>query len=153
MLIPNDIADRLEVLAAEKFPGEKIYRELLPQGYTRPCTLIVQEPWEVDAGFGTGQVWLRPVFTLTTFVEVDEYHHSHMAPIHLRQMTLLGLLLPGYIKAGGRAPKVEKIKLAGGYDYGTVTVMFGYALSREDFMELEQAPLMSQLHLRTEEEE
>lgn len=150
MLTPNDIADRLEELVKEKFPGEPLHRELVPQGFQRPCNLIVQEPWKSDPGFGTGMISLHPVYTLTTFVEVDEYHHSHLARMHLRQMTLLGLFLPGFIKVGDRAPKVESIEMAGGYDYDTVTVTFGYTLNRQDFEEIEQRPTMEQLHLRTE---
>lgn len=150
MLTPNDIADQLEKMVAEKFPGETIYRELAPQGFTRPSTLIVQEPWTADAGYGVGMIALHPVFTLTTFVEVDEYHNSHLAPMHLRQLMLAGLFLPGCILVGNRAPKVESIEMAGGYDYDTVTVTFGYTLDRQDFEALEQQPKMEQLHLRTE---
>ena len=70
--------------------------------------------------------------------------------MHLRQMTLLGLFLPGFIKVGDRAPKVENIEMAGGYDYDTVTVTFGYTLNRQDFEAIAQRPTMEQLHLRTE---
>ena len=82
MLIPTDIADRLEELVREKFPGEDVHRELCPQGFQRPCTLIVQEAFEGDVEYGSNLVELRPVFTLTTFVEVDDYHHSHLRPLH-----------------------------------------------------------------------
>lgn len=150
MITPNDIADRLEKLVAEKFPGETIYRELTPQGFTRPSTLIVQEPWQADAGYGTGLIALHPVYTLTTFVEVNEYHDSNLAALHQRQMVLLGLFLPGFIRVGDRAPKVERLALAGGYDYDTVTVTLVYMLDRTDFEEIEQLPAMEQLHLRTE---
>lgn len=150
MLTPNDIADQLERLVAEKFPGETVYRELAPQGFTRPSTLIVQEPWKADAGYGTNMIALHPVYTLTTFVEVDEYYNSHLAVLHQRQMVLLGLFLPGCIRVGGRAPKIEQLELAGGYDYDTVTVTFALTLSRRDFEEIEQLPMMEQMHLRTE---
>lgn len=148
MLTPNDIGDRLEELVRERFPGEEVYRELCPQGFARPCTLIVQEPFEGDANFGAGVVELRPVFTLTTFVETDDYHYSHLAPMHLRQMALTGLFLPGYIRVGGRAPHVTKLALAGGYDYDKVMVTFSVTLDRSDFMELEEAPLAGDVSFR-----
>lgn len=158
MVTPNDIMDALEALVAEKFPGETIYRDLAPQGFERPSTLIVLDSCEGDVSFGTGAVELRPQFTLTTFVPVNEYHQSHLAELHRRQMTLTGLFLPGYIrvkdpadpKGKGRAPKVTALKLAGDYDYDTVTVTFSLVLSRADFMDAEQRPVMEQLHVRQE---
>ena len=157
MVTPNDILDALEILVEEKFPGDPVYRDRTPSDFSRPSTLIVLEPFEGDANFGTGVVELRPVFTLTTFVEVDKYHHSHLAELHRRQMVLTGLFMPGYIreadpaapKGKGRAPKVTGLKLAGGYDYDTVTVTFSLTLSRADFMEAETAPMMEHFNFNT----
>ncbi len=148
MITPNDIADRLEEMVRESFPEEPVYRELRPNGFQRPCTLIVQEDYAAEPGYGTGIVALRPVFTLTTFVPVDEHYHSHMAPMHLRQLKLAGMFLPGCIRVGDRSPHVEKLVMGGGYDYDTVTVTFSVTLDREDFMELERAPLADQLRFR-----
>lgn len=150
MIVPNDIGDELEKLVGGKFPGEEIYRELTPQGFSRPSTLIVLDGCEGEVAYGTQIIELRPTFTLTTYVEADEYHHSHLAALHLRQMTLVGLLLPGYVRVADRAPKVRELTLGGGYDYDTVTVTFSYTLSRKDFEEIEQQQVMLQLHLREE---
>ena len=157
MVTPNDILDALEALVGEKFPGEPVYRDRTPSDFRRPSNLIVLEPYEGDANFGTGVVELRPVFTLTTFVEVDKYHHSHLAELHRRQMVLTGLFMPGYIrvadpadpKGKGRAPHVTELKLAGGYDYDTVTVTFSLTLSRADFLEAETAPMMEHFDFNT----
>ncbi len=83
-------------------------------------------------------------------MEADEYSHSHLAALHLRQMTLAGLLLPGYVKVADRAVKVRELKMGGGYDYDTVSVTFSFTLSRKDFEEIEQRQKMLQLHLREE---
>ena len=157
MVTPNDILDALEALVGEKFPGEPVYRDRTPSDFRRPSNLIVLEPYEGNANFGTGVVELRPVFTLTTFVEVDKYHHSHLAELHRRQMVLTGLFMPGYIrvadpadpKGKGRAPHVTELKLAGGYDYDTVTVTFSLTLSRADFLEAETAPMMEHFNFNT----
>ena len=157
MVTPNDIMDELEALVEEKFPGEAIYRNLAPQGFTRPSNLIVLDQCEGDAQFGTGVVELRPQFTLTTFTEVDKHHHSHLAELHRRQMVLTGLFMPGYIrvkdpadpKGKGRAPKVTALKLAGGYDYDTVTITFSLTLNRADFLEAETAPMMEHFNFDT----
>ena len=157
MVTPNDILDALEALVREKFPEEEVYRERVPSGFQRPSTIIILEPFEGDANFGTGVVELRPVFTLTTFVEVDEYHHSHLRALHQRQLVLAGMFMPGYIRVKdpddpngkGRAPHVTELKLAGGYDYDTVTVTFSLTLSRADFMEAETAPMMEHFNFNT----
>lgn len=150
MLTPNDIADRLEELIRKQFPGEDVHRDLCPQGFSRPCSLIVLGKCPGNIHFGTGILELRPLITMTTFVEVDEYHHSHLRELHRRQMLLTGLLLPGYLQVGDRAPKVLEAALDGGFDYDTVAVTFSYTLSRSDFTTIAQRPPMEQLHLRTE---
>ena len=150
MITPNNILGALAELVKGKFPGEAVYENLCPQGFTRPCTLIELDGCEGDAGFGTGIVELRPVFTMTTFVPVDEYHHSHLEELHRRQMVLTGLLLPGFIKVQDRAPKIVKLKLASGYECDTVTITFSYTLTRKDFLDMEQHPSMGELHLRQE---
>ena len=140
MITVNDIGDRLEELVQAAFPEEKVYRELCPSDFTRPCTLIVADECAVDVGYSPMTAVLQPTFTLTTFAVTDEFYHSHLAELHRRQAKLLGLLLPGYIKAGDRAPKVTRIKMAGGYDYDTVTVTFSVTVNKAEFMEQATAP-------------
>lgn len=150
MLTPNDILDRLEELVKEKFPGEPVYRDLTPEGFERPSNLIVLDSCKGRINFGTKAVELWPVVTLTTFVPVDEYSCSHLADLHLRQMTLTGLFLPGCIKVGDRAPHVDEVSLDGGFDYDSVTATFRYALSRSELDAMPQLPRMEQLHLNEE---
>ena len=150
MILPNDILDRLKGMVEEKFPGETVYTNLTPSEFARPSTLIVQDGCDVDISVGTKLIEMRPTFTLTTFVEVDEYHHSHLGALDLRQMKLVSLLIPGYIKVGDRAPKVQTVKLDGGYDYDTVTVTFSYTLDRREFEEIKLDPTMGELHLNEE---
>lgn len=149
-ITPADIANRLEELVAGEFPGETIYRELVENNFSRPSTLIVQNRCVGDVEVASNIVELRPTFTLTTFVKVDPYHHSHLRELHLRQMRLVKLLLGGYIKVKDRAPKVHRVDLDGGHDFDTVTVTFRYTLDRNDFLDIPQLPLMEQLHTTEE---
>ena len=150
-LIPNDIADKLEAMISAEFPGEKVYRELVPSDFVRPSTLIVQEPSEIQVDLGCSIVEVRAIFTIITYVETDEYAHSHLTDLHLRQMRLVKLFLPGFIKVGDRAPKVRgAIKTGGGYDYDTLTVTLAYTLNRSEFLEIPQLPTADQLHLNEE---
>lgn len=151
MITPNDIADVLESMVRGRFPDEPVYRDLTPHSFQRPSTLIVHDGGAAVPAVGCSAIELRQRYTLVTFVSVDEYHQSHLAALHARQMILLGLLLPCYIRVGDRAPKVaEEIELGGGYDFDSVTVTYGYTLNREDFEKIELPPDMGALHLSTE---
>ena len=139
MLTPTQIADEIEAQVRAIFPGEECYREEAPKNFTRPCTLLVG---------------LQPTYTLTTFVEVDEYHNSHYADLHSRQRRLLALFMPGYLLVEAepgkraRAPKVVKLTTGGGYDYDTVTVVFEYAVDRREFLAPETAPPAEEIRVR-----
>ena len=59
-------------------------------------------------------------------------------------MLLTAILMPGFIKVKDRAPKVARLELEGGEDFASVKVTFSYAVSREEFLELEEAPAMEE---------
>jgi hypothetical protein len=136
MLAPQDIMDRLGELVVEKFPGEAVYFDRTPSGFTRPSTLIALGKYTGQTGFSSGDVLLEPVIHLTTFCVVDEYHDSHLRELNHRLMVLTGILLPGYIKVSGRAPKVSGLEMDAEYDYATIAAKFSYTLSRAEFEEL-----------------
>lgn len=95
-------------------------------------------------------VELHLTYTIATYTPTDEYGHSDTEALHIRQMVLIGMLLPGYIKVKDRAPKVGKVELDGGYDFDSVTVTFHIALDRSEFEEITQHSEMLTLHLRQE---
>lgn len=147
MITPQDIKDRLAELVEEKFPGEALYTDQVPDQFTRPGNYLAMVQCAGDAEMGSGVVELRPVFKLDTFAAVDAYGYCDQRELAQRQMTLTGLLLPGFIRVGDRAPKVKKLELQTGTDYARVTVTFSLTLDREDFMEAEQAPAAGRLHI------
>nr|WP_325303065.1 hypothetical protein [uncultured Dysosmobacter sp.] len=151
MIYPQDIMDALAALIRDKFPGEEVYMDRVPVDFKRPSTLVeLGQPWKTDIHMGTQAIELRPVITMTTFVVVDEYHHSHLRELNRRQMVLTGLLLPGYIRVQDRAPKVVGLELEGGWDFAAAKATFSYTLSRADFETIPQAPVMEDLHTRME---
>lgn len=151
MITNNDIADAVAALVAEKFPGEPVYRNYTPTGFQRPSNLVEISGGKIYPNFGCGTVELRPQITLTTFVEVDPYHQQDDQELTRRQMTLLGLFLPGYVKVKDRAPHVlDEGEMENGLDFAAVTVTLSYTLGRQEFMEIQQAPDMGTLHIRQE---
>lgn len=144
MLYPQDIIDRLKELVEEKFPGEPVYLDPLPNGFERPSNYIQLQKFPGDAGFAPRLVEFSPVIALTTFPEIDAFKHSSQREVNRRQMLLTAILMPGFVKVKDRAPKVAKLELEGGWDFASVTVTFSYAVSREEFLELEEAPAMEE---------
>lgn len=151
MITNNDIADAIAALVEKAFPGEPVYRDYAPTGFQRPSNLVEISGGKFYPNFGCGNVELRPKLTLTTFVEVDPYHQQDDMELTRRQMKLLGLFLPGYVKVEDRAPHVlDEGEMNNGLDLAAVTVTLSYILSREEFMELQQLPEMGTLHIRQE---
>lgn len=151
MITNNDIADAIAALVQEKFPGEPLYRDYTPESFQRPSNLVELSGGKFYPNFGCGMVELCPKFTLTTFVKTDPYHQQDDQELTRRQMILVGLFLPGYIKVKDRSPHVlDEGELENGLDFAALTVTLSYILNRQEFMELQQLPDMAQLHLRQE---
>ena len=151
MLYPQDIIDRLKELVEEKFPGEPVYLDTLPNGFARPSNYITLGKFTGDAGFAPRLVEFSPVIELVTFPERDAHALSSQREVNRRQMLLTAILMPGFIKVKGRAPKVAKLALEGGTDFASVTATFSYAVSREEFLELENAPVMEEFAFNVRE--
>lgn len=151
MITNNDIADAIAALVEKAFPGEPLYRDYTPTGFQRPSNLLELSGGKFFPNAACGSVEIRPQFTLTTFVETDPYHQQENPELTRRQMILLGLFLPGYVKVKDRAPHVlDEGELENGLDYAAVTATLSYTLSREEFMELQRAEDMGTLHIRQE---
>lgn len=151
MITNNDIADAIAALVAEAFPGEPVYRDYTPEGFERPSNLVAVSGGKLYPHFSCGTVELRPQFTLTTFVKADPYHQQDDQELTRRQMALIGLFLPGYVRVKDRAPHVlDEAEMENGLDYAALTVTLSYTLSRQDFMGLQQRPEMAALHIRQE---
>ncbi len=151
MITNNDIADAVETLVRQAFPEEPVYRGYVPTGFQRPSTLVEISGGKFYPNTACGSVEVRPRLTLTTFVETDPYHQQEDRELTRRQMILLGLFLPGYVKVKDRAPHVlDEGELANGLDFAAVTAVLSYTLDRREFMELQQASDMGTLHIRQE---
>lgn len=151
MITNNDIADAVEALVKKTFPGEPVYRDYTPADFQRPSNLVEISGGKFYPNFGCGTVEIRPQLTLTTFVKTDPYYQQDDQELTRRQMTLLGLFLPGYVKVKDRAPHVlDEGEMVNGLDFASITVTLSYTLGREEFMELQQLPDMGELHIRQE---
>ena len=151
MITNNDILDAIAALVEKAFPGEPVYRDFTPADFQRPSNLVELSGGTFFPNLTCGAVELRPQVTLTTFTKTDPSHQQDTSELTRRQMLLMGLFLPGYVKVKDRAPHVlDEGKLANGLDFAAVTVTFSYVLGREEFMELQRLPDMGTLYIRQE---
>ena len=146
MITNNDIADAVAKLMEEAFPGEKLYRDFVPTGFERPSNLLQLLDGKAHPNFSCGMVEIRPRFMLSTFVPVDPYDHGDAMELTRRQMLLLGLFLPGYVRVKDRAPHVlDEILMESDLDAASIMGLFlpGYIKVKDraphvlDEMELE----------------
>lgn len=125
MLTPKELMDAAELLIAGRFPGETVYRNLTPSGFVRPSWLLELGNVEMtDASFWCVEV--KAVLKVTSFVKVDEYHHSHIDSLQERMMAVLELFAVEGLRCGDRV-----IHLAGStgtceYDYAQAIVTLRY---------------------------
>lgn len=151
MITNDDIAGAIAALVGKAFPGEPVYRDYAPADFQRPSSLVELSGGRFYPNFGCGTVELRPQFTLTTFVKTNAYHQQDDMELTRRQMVLLGLFLPGYIRVADRAPRVlDQGELGNGLDFASLTVTLSYTLDRRELLAIQQLPDMLELHLRQE---
>ena len=137
MITNNYIADAIAGLVEKAFPGEPVYRDYAPTGFQRPSNLVEMSGGKFYPTFGCGQV--------------EPYHQQDDMELTRRQMKLLGLFLPGYVKVKDRAPHVlDEGEMGNGLDFAALTVTLSYVLDRREFMEIQQLSDMLELHLRQE---
>lgn len=155
MITPNEYGDAIEALLAEAFPGEKVYREIVPENFERPCNEIECVGFTAGAQISAGAIDTEVKMVVRTFVPVDEYHNSQFSGLYRRAMTILGLFARGYIKvsdpdtAARRAPKVTAAGVpVTGKDFAEVQLSFRLQLARADFAPAEVLPVMEELHMK-----
>lgn len=147
MLTPQNIMDRLTELIKDQFPGEAVYAERVPDNFARPSTYVELVSSRGNFGFGPSAVEIMPVIKVTIFSKVDDYRNSDPHELHDRLMTIIGVLIPGYIKVGARAPKIQDVTFEVGLDYAVLTTSWRYALDRSEFIRKEQVPPAEHLNL------
>ena len=145
-----DIMEAVEKGLNRLYPGEPVYWDYLPKDFKRPC-FALECPRTAGTDLNAALVRREADILVTCMVKTDAYGDSSRKELTRRQMTLLGLFLPGYIRVKDRAPRVlDQGEMDNGMDFAAVTVTLSYTLIRQDFMQLRQPPDMGALHIKQE---
>lgn len=143
MLTPKEIMDAVQELLEERFPEEKVYRNLTPTGFSRPSWLIYLGPIAMlDASAGCLEV--RASMKVTAFVTVDEYHNSHMDELQRRMMAVQELFAVEGLRVSDRVLHVVGNTGESQFDFAEVTVTLHY---QDDRPGAEDWPLMGEIQV------
>ena len=99
---------------------------------------------------GMAAVSLRYQYKITTFVETDAVHASHLPALDIRGMMILGMLGSGHVKVGDRALKVASCWADSSlYDAVEVHLTLSLTVDRADFQPADLLPIMQELSTKT----
>ena len=142
----NAILEAGRELLEGRFPGETVYVNLAPSGFTRPSFLAaLGEIHMEDAGADT--LALSLPLELKAFVEVDSYHHSHIPELITRTAAVMELFAVSGLRVGDRVLGVAETRAEYNYDYADITVLLSY---HDDRPGGEDWPLMGEITTKTE---
>ncbi len=151
MLTTKDITDAVEGLLREAFPGETIYRNLVPVGVKRnSCYLEFLEKKAVDANCAALEI--EAAFVVTGFAPKDDYSLSDEDALSEKGERLFCLFAGTSIQAADRWLDVTETKVEYGLDYVKAHVRLRYMDDRPEYdREPVTAPLMERAVINRKE--
>lgn len=154
MITPNEYGNAIEDLLKAAFPGEPVYRDLVPEDFDRPSSEVECVGFSANAQISADAIDTEVQMIVRTFVTVDAYHNSQFSELYRRAMVILGLFADGFIFVSDsdtgekRAPKVSAAGVpVTGKDFAEVHLTFRLQLARADFAPPATLPVMEDLHM------
>ena len=151
MITQNDIASAVTSKILGKYPGETVYTNIVPSGFKRP-SFYIEGIGLTLAPDSCGAVEITAKIHIVCFENVDAYHNSQIESLNIRQMAVMGLFAPLYLRVGDRALDVAKLEGgAGGQDWADVTVTLAWEEDITEFEQIAELPTMETVAIRLEE--
>ena len=134
----NDIIQAVETAIGRIYPGEKVYKDELPEKFKRPSfALECQKDDWTDAGIGL--VRHEMTLCITCFVQVNAYSDSSREALNERQDAVMGIFGQGYLQVGGRALHVQLSQGMGAPDFAEVKAVLSWFDARPGVQDPEEA--------------
>lgn len=134
----NAIAASLRNALEQRFPGEPVYIDELPQDFQRPSfTLECQKTELTDAC--AGLVQRTATLLITCFVAVDAYGDSSREALNARQDAVMDIAGQGFLQVGDRAIRVQTGRGRGSPDCAEVQAVFSWFDGRPGYEDPETA--------------
>lgn len=150
MVTQADIVAAVKSAIEKKYPAEIVYENIVPNRFERPSFFVESTGISLTAST-TETVTFRSSVRVTCFENVDEYHNSQLASLGIRQLAVMGLFAPLYIRVGSRALDVVKLTgTPGGADWTDVTVELEWDEDIAAFQDIKELPTMENLSMKLE---
>lgn len=150
----NEVLNAVEARVQAAYPGERIYRDLLPDQFERPSFFLEcfrSDTRDVNIGLISVTLTLR----ITAYGPVDEFHDSSSVVLQDRRDAVEALLQAGALAAGGRCLHPEQVKGVTELDFAQVTAALTYLDSRPGYQDRSAqtpesggAPLAEHVHIQ-----
>lgn len=151
MITLNDIITAAKKAILKKYPGETVYTNAVPSGFQRPSFYIEATGLTLTPD-SCGAVRITAKIHIACFENVDAYHNSQIESLNIRQMAVMGLFAPLYLRVGDRA--LDVVKIEGGADWqdcADVTVTLAWEEDITEFEQIAQLPTAETVAIRLEE--
>lgn len=144
----NDIFDSINKLIISPFPTDTVYIQRCPKDFDKPSFLLEYiKTSKRDINRST--IEKTAYFTITRFVENDEYYRSNPLLLAEHQETIVDLFNIGYITVGDRAIKVKSSSGGIDTDRAYIDLQFEYFDNRTDVEDT--TPLMTSVTTNLQE--
>lgn len=153
MVTQNDVVAAVSAALTERYPDSTVYTNLVPSKFQRPSFLVENTDIALVAST-VSTVTLQLTVRVVCFVAIDEYHNSQLEVLNVRQLKVLGIFAPLYLKVGDRALKVQQLGgSSGGRDWIDVTAVLAWDVGVVELAEIVEPPLgiMEEINLNMEE--
>lgn len=148
MIKPNEIMDALCAEIQNLFPGEKIYQNFVPKGFSRPSNLVELSGVKL-AEIKNGSIRLLYTYKIRDFVPLDDHANSDTQLLDLRTLTIVAWIFgKSYLKVADRAMHVVSVDTEHNMDYTVTTAVLDISFDRSEFAPEQTAALMGQLNLK-----
>lgn len=146
MTTTKDIMNAIQELAAKEISElKRIYTNLVPKEFKRPC-LLIEPVTTSNRDANKALIKTTPYFTLTVYDTTDDYSHSDTGALLDLQEKVLSLFRAGYIRVGDRALHVEASTGGREWDKAFVDVQLSYHDLRDETPDT--TPLMLEVQTR-----
>lgn len=135
----NTVIRAVKARLEEQWPGETVYEDLLPNGFTRPSFLVEfvsLTERDVNAALIRRETSIR----ITCYTETDAYYDSVRAELNERLNRCIGLFSRGSFAAGDRYLHVGSAAGTTEADYAQATILLYWVDGRPDNRAAEEPP-------------
>lgn len=155
----NALMDAVEAAINARYPGEPVYRDMLPKDFRRPSfTMECQKVERTGVNIGLEQETVT--LLVTCYAAVDAYNDSSREELNGRQESIQDIFAAGFLRVEDRRVWVQTDRGTGSPEAAEVTAVFTWMDVRPGYQDPENpgqgpggAPMMEQFEVNVSRKE